>query len=236
MVAVSFQDGQIHVLLGDGARGYVSTGDSYYAGEGACSLVASDFDEDGQTDLAVAGRYVWVHLGRGLHPIRCRRGNVNHGGAAPADVLTVNGSSGGDAKRTVSVDSHEPFEIFMDAPPSLAHVRAKFALYASIGFPDSPSQVRQLPHDLGPFCMPTVLTDGDPAGLERIWNNIGKYPLLGEPDLPSVPAPSVVFSKPAGIGRTITFFLQGIILDPGSPCGIAAVTNGIVVVSRDGKD
>ena len=45
-------------------------------------------------------------------------------------------------------------------------------------------------------------------------------------------APSVVFRKPPGHNLVGTFYMQGLIVDPRSPSGRLAVTNGILVESR----
>jgi len=68
----------------------------------------------------------------------------------------------------------------------------------------------------------------------KIANNIGK-PALGVenwPESPTVPAPCVLLNRPSGIGKTVTFYLQGFIVDSAAPNGKAAVTNGIEVISQ----
>jgi len=74
--------------------------------------------------------------------------------------------------------------------------------------------------------MPTPLTGRLPRPL-LVANNTGRG-IFGTPSLPSTAARSVIVdgTAPARLG---TFFLQGIIADPGSPNGRAAVTNGIEV-------
>jgi hypothetical protein len=196
-------------------------------------VVSGDFDEDGRADL-VASRTNWsewdVAFLRNVsfHPRRCRFGNVNAEAGAVADVLLVNGSPGEGPSRRVAVGIHEPLVVRMEAPPSTPGGPARFALYAYLADP-SESTVTRLPHGLGFFCMETFLTVPHPWRLERTWNNIGRRRLLGEPDLPSEPAPSVVVSMPGGPGVPVTAFLQGLILDPGAPSGRAGVTNGVLV-------
>jgi hypothetical protein len=68
--------------------------------------------------------------------------------------------------------------------------------------------------------------------LRVVWNNVGRPRILGTPRFPSTPAPSVVFGAPSGVGRRLTFVLQGLILDPGARNGRASVTNGVVVEVR----
>jgi hypothetical protein len=55
------------------------------------------------------------------------------------------------------------------------------------------------------------------------------FPLLGAPDFASTPAPSVVASRPNGIGRVVSFTLQGVVRDPGGRNGAASATNAVIV-------
>ena len=86
-----------------------------------------------------------------------------------------------------------------------------------------------LPLDSGCLALPILATGGTPRP-KRTWNNLGYPNLLGAPDAPSSPAPSTVLDLPGGIGRSITFTLQGLIRDDGA-AGAKGVspTNGIVV-------
>ncbi len=183
----------------------------------------ADFDGDGHSDVAsISNQDLRLYSNRTFDPQRCRRGNVNQMETAPVDVLHVNGSSG-SVERQIALTPADPLEIFMDAAPSGG---TKFALYAWLGSPTFASG-RQLPFDTGILCRPMLLTDANPPGLRKVWNNIGKTSVLGIPDLPSAPAPSLVLSLPNGIGREVEIFLQGILLDPAAPNGLAAVTNGV---------
>jgi hypothetical protein len=92
--------------------------------------------------------------------------------------------------------------------------------------------VRTLPFGLGETCIPTPLSGGGPPNPKAIWNNIGKTARLGAATLPSAPAPSILFSRAGGLGRTVTFTVQGLILDSASLQGQAAVTNAVVVISE----
>lgn len=61
----------------------------------------------------------------------------------------------------------------------------------------------------------------------------GRVRWLGAPTRPSQVAPSIVFHRDGGLGRSETFFLQGIIFDPGSAASApASLTNGILVRPR----
>jgi uncharacterized membrane protein len=154
-------------------------------------------------------------------------GNVNAQNGPPADVLFVNGSAGDAATRTVSVAWNAPITIAMDTVPARPAGSTRFALYAVAGAPNA-STVTALPLGLGDSALKLPPSGPNPK-VKRIWNNLGFVGLLGRPDAPSSPAPTTVFDRPSGLGRTGTFTFQGIIRDPASPCGIIAVTNGVVL-------
>lgn len=160
--------------------------------------------------------------------ITCRAGNVNAGIGPTADVLYANGSVGAPTDRKVTFSQTDPFTVSMVEPPAIPGGPAKFVLYFFLGSPTA-STVRTLPIGLGTFCMPIFLTDANPQGLKKLTNNIGKPNQLGVSDFPSQPAPTTVLQKPSGIGVSLTAYMQGLIIDPGSPQGQAAVTNGIVL-------
>jgi len=80
--------------------------------------------------------------------------------------------------------------------------------------------------------MPMPLAGGTPPTPRAIWNNIGKTSWLGAPTHPSVPAPSVVVSRPGGVGKVADLVLQGILVDEGAPGGRAAATNAVEVHVR----
>ena len=153
-------------------------------------------------------------------------GNVNVQNGPPANVLLVNGSSGDDAARTITLARDAAIEITMDRPPAMPG-DAGFALYVFAKAPNA-STVAALPFGIGDAAM-KMPPSGAGAQPLKIWNNIGKPGVLGAPDFPSSPAPSTVLNRPTGLGRVGTFTFQGIIRDSASPSGIAAVTNGIVV-------
>jgi hypothetical protein len=129
-------------------------------------------------------------------------------------------------ERQIVMTQSDPFLLTMDAPPSKPGGPSRFVLYFYVGTPTA-ATLRALPLGLGTFCMPTYMTDENPAGLKRVTNNIGRVNQLGQSDFPSSPAPSAVLDKPSGIGKTGTIFIQGLVLDAWSPQGQAAITNGI---------
>lgn len=213
--------------LTDGTFGeVVSFGISAHAG----ALAAEDMTGDGHADLifcAEHGSTFQLLRNRSLDYLDCRRGNVNAGAGAIADVLLVNSSPGTGTERTVSVDRLDPLEVRMEAPPSRPAGPSGFALYVWSSLPESRS-VEPFPFQLGNTCMPTLAMGGLPMPL-KTWNNLGYPSILGKPDLRSTPAPSIVLSLPNGLGRPARVFLQGVIRDSASIGGEAAITNGIAL-------
>jgi hypothetical protein len=167
-------------------------------------------------------------------PQECRQGRVDVAVSGPAatPVLFVNSEAGRPSTRTVQVGQNDPFELYMDAPPS-GPGTAPFALYVWLGEPTE-SSVTPHPQGVGDMCFATPLIPGSPSIMPRkVWNNIGKPQLLGEPDFPSSPAPSVVLSRPAGLGVAVTATFQGLIVDDGSAADKpGSVTNAVIVNSQ----
>jgi hypothetical protein len=97
-------------------------------------------------------------------------------------------------------------------------------------FEPTAATVRNLPFGLGFMAAgpPFDLSSCSPPHKHE-WNNIGKVAILGAPTHASVKAPSVVLSAPAGLGRPVTWYLQGCVLDRAALNGKAGVTNGIVL-------
>jgi len=226
----------LQILRNRGDRTFASRA-SFQAAQEGSHPEALDLDSDGQTDFALLNRpfssadpEVTTALNRSAvaPEIRARRGNVNAGTGNTESVLLVNGTGGRGPLRHLVVDRKALFEIRMKAPPALgAEGPARFVLYAWLGVP-ARDTVRTLPAGAGTAAMPMLA-----AGTwTKCWNNIGARPLLGVPDFPSGPAPSLVFRAERGVRRRGMFFLQGLIEDPGSPAGNYAVTNGIEVESR----
>ena len=120
-------------------------------------------------------------------------------------------------------------ETLADARPLLEpNGGTRFVLYAFVTAPNASTAREIALLSIGQTAMPMPLSEASPK-LKRTWNNLGHPGLLGAPDFPSSPAPSTVLNKPSGLGRIGTFTFQGLILDPLSPGGVAAVTNGIVL-------
>ena len=217
----------LSVFLDDGGGGYARP--LAYAQSG--SLTMADLDGDGLPDAAAAdpfGDAVNVVLPRLPDPREALVGTVNRKFDSPANVLFVNDGSGG-AGRRLRLLGFEPIVAYMATPPRATSVGVPFALYAWEGEPAA-ATARSVPLGLGTMALPPPFMGGFPRA---IWNSTDR-PKLGAPTAARSPlAPGVVFRKPSGAGRAVTFTLQGIIADPGSrgerP---ASVTNGIVVEVR----
>jgi hypothetical protein len=190
-------------------------------------MALRDFDGDGRLDLAIAsrvGRHSAFVGSRRIDLDDAMRGNVNAAGGTVASVLTVNGGTGGPARR-VTLAPDAPIAVFMAAPPSIAS--ARFALHAVLGAA-TPASAIEAPFGFGRFAFRPPILGGRAA---RTWNNTGD-PSFGAADRPSSPAPTTVFAPQGGAGRRLVFTLQGFIVDPASPSGQYAVTNGIIVDLR----
>ncbi len=159
-----------------------------------------------------------------------RTGSVNEGVGTIVDVLFLNGTSGVGEDRLVEFNVVRPFELRMRRPPSVPFVEtAPYALYVWIGNPTE-DQTTVLPRGIGTSAVPMPITGPGQQPL-LIWNNAGRFSKLGIPTHPSLPAPGAVVSRPQGILRPATFYVQGLIFDPGSAGSVpASVTNGILGV------
>ena len=214
------------------ARAFADRGSSTVA-RTLSTLAVADSDLDGRADDLVVLATQIPEGGGGLVFLRdrtappefaARAGNVNSAAGGRADVLFVNGSPGVGPLRRIALDRFAPFELTMAAPPAFdtgGGEVARFALYSFNGARVA-ADVTELP-GIGTAASP-LLSGGT---WRRCWNNIGDTGTFGVPNLPSTPAPSLVFRKMSGLKVRLTFFLQGVIEDPDSPSGVYAVTNGI---------
>ena len=161
--------------------------------------------------------------------VECRRGNIGLGFGCLQDVLFVNDSVGSLPDRVINVTPTTPITLRLDAARSGGK---RYALYMWRGQPTEDT-VRILPERTGTIGMPCPATPGPPQPQYRA-NNIGRFPLLGSDTWPGPAplAPAVLMDRPDGIGKTGTFYFQGILIDSNAPNGRAGVTNGIVLVSQ----
>jgi hypothetical protein len=223
--------GDLRLFRGDGRGGFAAEA-TLRTGAAPRRLVVADFDRDERADLATANwrdsadGTVTPFLNRTLPA--CFGGTVNRGRGAIANVLFVNDSAGA-ADRTVRVASWEPFFVYMGPPPAATR-RAAFALFAWAGVPGA-GEEHAMPHGIGVACRPML--DGQPGPRPLfVWNNTGRR-ALGRAPLASEPAPWIVLERRSGLGRPMTFVLQGVIEDEGSAGDKpASVTNAVVVDVR----
>lgn len=162
----------------------------------------------------------------------CGMGTVNLDGGPRADVLFINGSTGG-ALRHLTLGEGEQIWLAMLAPP--AGGSGKFVSHLNAGAPTNQTLVA-LPANVGTACFPMIS-----AAPSAVWNNIGKTNILGESSYFGSPisnpqrAPTIFLQLANGdianllIGTEWT--LQGVILDPASLSPKAASATNAVVLS-----
>lgn len=215
---VDAASGDFHLRLDSPA---VDSGDST-----APDLPALDLDGDPRIVAGTPGGAALVDMGADeMRPeIAARFGSVGDASDGVEAILTVNGSAG-DAQRVVRAGVGRSLVVDL-AAPSAGPVPAPFVLYLFDGEPD-PTTLAPLPLGVGVLGMHGPLDGGRPR---KIWNNVGHFPRLGAPDLPSVPAPTRVVDAPAGARFRARVYLQGIVLDDGSAAEVlASATNGVAL-------
>lgn len=220
---------RLHLIASDGDGGYEPP-QSVFVNRFTDELSVGEFNGDGEIDLVLGAGFsqIWVLLNRTSF-YESRKGNVNAGEGSTTEVVFVNGSAGVGREKRVYLEDTSPFELRVEASPSGGR---KFALYAWVGEP-APGKQTPLPLGLGTSAMPMPASSPSACGPIVVWKNIqGHAGFLGVADRPSIPAPSTVLNLPQ-LGHTGRFYFQGLLLDPGSPQGQAAITNGIVVVARE---
>ena len=180
--------------------------------------------------------------------VHCRRGTVHLGeGDVPEVVLKVDGSSGDDVYREVSVAADALFEISIKKPPM-----GGAGLYAFWIFEGEPTdetvatavlrngELEPVELGLAPFCLPTnnaVVPEscpcplGNPMGFTSfLLRDAAKAANLCLHTMPRDPFPPAHFfvTLPAG-----TYTVAGIIMDPGTATPAAgknaSLTNAVVI-------
>jgi len=194
----------------------------------AMAASVGDVDSDGHSDVIVHDRsFVRARVVRNGSAFRLPdvlAGTVNamgEGGIEP--VLIINGGIGAGTFRRLEIDRTASFQMRMRAPSAMGGGPARFALFATIGWPDE-CTILPVPGGYGPIAF-------HPTRARKRWNNTGDS-AFGAADLPSSPAPSIVLRRQNGLKKRIRVTLQGVIQDPASPSGVYAVTNGILLDSR----
>jgi hypothetical protein len=144
-------------------------------------------------------------------------GNAGPGGA-PANVVLLNGSSGGTA-RGIDVATAAQLVIGVSPPPPASS--SHFALFAKVGTPTA-LDAFALPFGIGTTCFPPSLLVPPSPDLLFLASSFGLDPTL---IFPATPAPWSV-TVPAGLPPGFTAAIQGVIHDASSAY---RVTNGILV-------
>ncbi|MBI1850972.1 MAG: IPT/TIG domain-containing protein [Planctomycetes bacterium] len=200
------------------------------------TIVAVAPEGSGTVDVAVANREGETVARRGFtyltSDLAARAGNVGTAVGPPADVVTINGNSGTDFERAVTLLAESAFSIEVATAPGASS--SPFALYAWVG---PPSPVTATPQSLGgaalgTMCLPTPLSGGKPRPF-RIWNNLPDGSRFGDATAPSNPAPWTVFRhKPNRMRRGIAT-LQGFMADANSTNSVPiSITNAVVLTLK----
>ncbi len=135
-------------------------------------------------------------------------GNVNKGFGDPADVLYVNGSTGGVA-RSIVVDMSDRVRVTLIPPPH-GPTSAPFALF---GYFDGVTKPTKQPGGLGWTTFPTPLNSLHDSQRITVVNNLGPNNVYGRPLYDRRPAPSQVVNVTQNTRRPVTVSLQAFILD-----------------------
>lgn len=190
--------------------------------EGFADVVVSN--GNGMGTLSGGFRYVGPH-------VLCRTGNVNAGAGPIGPTLFINGSSGAEPDRVVTVGLGQPLTIAMGEPASRIGLQSRFCVYAYRRLPMRSNVTPQIrgPIDIGVACFPTPFSGGAPLP-DKIFNNLHHEPVLGVPDFPSTPAPSVLFNRQSGVPHAVNASLFGFIRDnaASNPHG-ASITNLVIL-------
>jgi hypothetical protein len=143
-------------------------------------------------------------------------GNGGPGGA-PADVLLLNGSSGGRG-RGIDLASSGQLTMAVDPPPPASS--SQFALFVSIGTP-GPGDAYALPSGIGTMVFPPSLLAPAP---NRFYfaSSFGPHPTLSVLAPPAPWSLTLTPGAPAGV----TAAVQGVITDASSAL---RVTNGVLI-------
>jgi hypothetical protein len=200
----------------------------------ADGIVDVTLEVEGATPFIAVDSVLVTVTDRGPDAIRgCGNGTVNLALGRRADVLFLNGTSGGEL-RTVAVTGGETVWGAILRPP--AGGLGKYVLHMNAGVP-ADSGVTELPASIGTSCFPMLLPTAMPLS---VWNNIGKTHLVGSSNYFGDPipnpgrAPDIFLFLSDGdatnlpVGTTVT--IQGVIFDPGtySPKGVSS-TNGVIL-------
>ena len=194
---------------------------------GATGIALADANGDGLLDLGfstlVYGLRVYVQEPGGW-ALPSMAGTVlgTAPGAAPVDILEVNGSSGG-LNRSVNIGLGAPIRIDLKQPPSNPAPADHF-LFGTFGVPNAATV---LATPWGDFAFAPQPLAPQLPGLFTLASSAA--PTTGL--LPMGPTPSTVFVA-AGPGFPVTLTLQGLIAQTSAASNAAAITNGVILRIR----
>jgi hypothetical protein len=152
----------------------------------------------------------------------CATGNVGLGAGGPFDVLFVNGSAGGPARR-VDVGLAAQISIMVTQPPTNPF-SAPFAIFGYIGVP-SAATVTVPPFNPGTMCFPPHPVDPNYPGTFTLVNALPPVNPFFFPALVSG-GPTPWSFTASGLPFPFQLAFQGVIFsDPGT----IRVTNGVLV-------
>jgi hypothetical protein len=174
-------------------------------GDGAALVVAGDFDVVSGIDS----------LNLAVRRSAPRAGNVNGGHGPLADVLTLNGSTGGSS-RTVVVAIGAPITVALAAAPA-GPAPGDYALWAwrTAGTFATPLAIGGV--HVGCTIAPTPLTGGSPQPIRCLRSPaISTADCAGAHEIASPPAAPWSFVRANGLSRAGTFELQAILADAGA--------------------
>lgn len=152
-----------------------------------------------------------------------RLGSVDTANGLPVRILSANGQTGDHLGR-MSLSATTPLTIAMQAPPT-GTGSGLLVLYGRVGEP-TPFEANELPRGMGLFSFATPLSGGSPMTLI---NSLGHTGLLGVGQFAPGSASGALLSFPGGVGRSMTWTLQGIVRDAGSAGAGHSASNTLVL-------
>ena len=155
-------------------------------------------------------------------PGPCGAGNVGLGAGGPLDLLRVNGSTGGAARR-VDIPMGSAINIGLDQPATNSQP-ASFAIFGAFGIQPVPFV---LPFGIGTMCFPPSLAaPGNPA-----FFTVADSLNLGVPQFAQAPVSQTPYLESFGtINAPALFTLQAVIFEAGVTL---RVSNAVVVSIYD---
>jgi hypothetical protein len=217
-------------------RSYDATGDSL---GGPLVLTAGN-----QTDPRIAllgqgkGVVVWTGPGAAGTDVFARRlveretcgsGAVNAGAGAVADVLRIDGSTGGTCRELV-VGVGVDFSVALSASPQGPGANAAYAVWVWPGLPANPHEVVLGGSSTGCTVNPTPLHPlSSPVAIRCLDGGVPPVLCAGLVALPGAPARAPwAVTRRGGFGRPITLTLQGMLQDAGASNAAGfSVTNAV---------